>query len=194
MTADFSGFLSFRNTLEKLSVDKITGESLVHSQIRAVDFDAVKDSFAAATGVSPQNIDGTGNKQYPSSVDAVLDWHENTYYIEFKSGAIDNKNIRNKAEDSLLIFRRLQKDSKDAEHSIFILVYDEGRHGSPAKHDRKRAVQTSPARNVIFSAAYRWGGKEYIRFGLEYLKLYYGEVHTYTVEEFDRFLAKANGN
>lgn len=139
-------------------------------------------------GVFPVTGDGKDNAQYPSSVDAVLDWKENAYFIEFKSGDIDASNIRNKAEDSLLIFRRLQKNSKDADHNVFILVYDESKHGSPAKHDRKRAVQTSSARNVVFSAAYRLSGQEYIRFGLEYLKMYYGDVHTYDVEEFEKFL------
>lgn len=188
-----NAYLSQRNTLKNLSLDKSRGVSMTESTVRGIDFDAVKENYAAYFEVPVRWPDGTENEQYPSSVDAVLEWQYNTYFIEFKNGKFDADNIRNKAEDSLLIYQHLIDAPMNFDNCVFILVYNEDDVGDIVNHDKTHFVQVSPTRDLIHKVCIRRSGKEFIRFGLDYLKMYYGEVHTYDVEEFENFLKDANG-
>lgn len=133
------------------------------------------------------NSEGKGNPFYPNSVDAIVDKDEKIYFIEFKNGDVNTKQIHSKAKDSLLIYAMLRNRLIDPKKCVFIVAYNEKKRGAPEKH-RSDVIQPSPKRRLIAKRVMKKSGKELIQFGCSPLIMYYGEVHTFDEREFSEYL------
>lgn len=117
---DLSGYhdLRYYSTWKECSYDSAADESMVDSDEKIINFDRVKTRYMNSLGKS---------EECAASVDAVgEDVQGKVYFIEFKNGAIDDDNIRNKITESLLIYhdithRTIQDTRKNTE---FILVFN----------------------------------------------------------------------
>ena len=114
---DFPEFRQY-STWEKCSCDSSSNESMVRSSGRIINFDSVKTRFLASLERSDTCA---------ASVDALGTDHDGTiYFIEFKNGAIETNNIRNKVTESLLIYHEItHTSSRDTrKNAEFVLVYN----------------------------------------------------------------------
>ena len=87
------------STLQKTSIDTCNGKDMTNSQYPVVDFDEVKDEYIDKNSLKLKDI--------PSSVDAILKKGNDIFFIEFKNGRLDAKDvydIRKKIYDTLLIY------------------------------------------------------------------------------------------
>ena len=180
--------LDERDTLANLSKDDISGKSVTQSRVRAIDFDKVKEKYADRFDVFPIE-NNAGNKYYPSSVDAVVERKERIYFIEFKYGKVDDEQLHDKAKDSLLIYENICGNLADPRNCEFVVAYNGDYRGKP-EHHRKDVLPTSKNRDQIAKRCMKLSGGELIQFGCSDLKMYFGDVHTYDGEEFDKFLEK----
>ena len=90
----------------------------------------------------------------------------------------EKRNVKDKIRDSLLILFDLTKEniSYSRKNIIFILVYNQS----------KNPLDSRQKINQHFSSK---AGAEVIRFDLEkYQTLFFKEVHTYTEEEFEKYI------
>ena len=103
---------------------------------------------------------------------------------------MNNRNIKDKIRDSLLLFCDLTKQTiSDTRKNLdFIVVYNEEKNPLPNQF-KKQAVSDAPSRIAIGKYFLGKGNEELIRFDLErYKHLYFREVHTYTKAEFDKYI------
>lgn len=182
-------FRDNKGTLKELSKDDHDGQNpsaveyMTESDFLAVDFDKVKQVYANTLGHSEDDV---------FSVDGLAHTDTELVLIEFKNGKVNNKNIYDKIRDSLLVFCDTTNTnvSYTRQNMDFILVYNEDRNPLPNQLT-KGIVQDSKSRLTIAQCLARLGKKEFPRFGIErFEKLYFKAVHTYSQEEFERFIPK----
>jgi len=178
---------NFVETLKETSIDNHDNKNIAYmteSQLSVINFDDVKDNY----------IKGMGVEQPPNSNDVLFeDKNSNEYYfIEFKAGGIDpvkNVKIKFKIHDSLLILLDiLDKTISFSRKSInYILVYNKNQIHKSKHFDTSKSKSKDKIKGHVFKNA----NKELIRFDLErYKNLYFKNVHTYTIEEFENNFVK----
>ena len=110
-------FHQYKTTIKECSYDSDHGKSLINSQDDIVNFDKVKDDYAAGLpcGTNPTSADGL-----------FLDQKGRYILVEFKSGKVDPYNVIKKAYDSALILagKKDEKVSWLRENAEFVLVYN----------------------------------------------------------------------
>ena len=171
----------FLKELSKDDSDKNNIEYVTDSMISATNFDLVKRLYANNLGLSEEAV---------SSADALIEPNDILTLIEFKNGKVNNRDIKDKAIDSLLILSDIISKgiSYTRENLDFIVVYNESKNPLPNQYT-KGMVRESPARMAISKYFLQKGGKEIVLFDLErYKKLYFRDIHTYTQEEFQEYL------
>lgn len=121
---------------------------------------------------------------------AILPFRDRIIFLEFKNGIVNNRNIKDKARDSLLIFLGIIKKSIEYSRRYidFVVVYNAEKN-PVSSQEKERRLQETPSRVSIATCLMNKAGEEFIRFDLErYKTLYYRNIHTYTKENFDRYL------
>ena len=177
-------FREYRSTLKECSKDYSDPdriEFMTETQLEAINFDTVKTKYANDLGLS---------EECAASVDALLETDENLAFVEFKNGKVNNRNVKDKIRDSLMLFCDLTKQTiSDTRKNLdFIVVYNEEKNPQPNQL-KKQAVSEAPSRTAIGQYFLSRGNEELIRFDLErYKHLYFREVHTYTKAEFDKYI------
>lgn len=176
-------FRDHKSTLRELSKDDHDPENIQYmtdSQAEAVAFDDVKTQYANDLGLSEESA---------ASVDALISLADGVWFIEFKNGAVNKRQVKDKARDSLLLF--LDTIGKtiafSRENMDLIVVYNLERN--PLPHQAQRGQpQESPSRLAIAEHFLERGGEELIRFDLgRYRRLYFRDVHTYSGEQFEAY-------
>ena len=176
------------STFKETSIDNDDGKEkyMIVSEIKVINFDAVKKEYMKDLGVS----------EVPCSIDALYtNDNENYYFIEFKNGIVKPKiyNIYNKIYDSLLIFNDITNSTISfcRKNVRFILVYNEEKNNQVIDKENS-SIQATPSKNKIAKSFSNKAKKKFIMFGLEkFEKLYFKEVFTYTEKEFENeFLEK----
>ncbi len=151
------------------------------SEIAVVNFDLVKRSYVNGFGLS---------EEVATSVDAIVPMKDGILFVEFKNGKVNNRNIKDKARDSLLIFLEIiGKNITFSRSNIdFVVVYNIEKNPLP-NQITKGKLQETPSRIVIADFFMKKAKKELILFDLErYEKLYFRNIHTYSKEEFEEYL------
>ena len=102
-----------------------------------------------------------------ASVDAISCTEDDIAFIEFKNGAVNNRNVKDKIRDSLLIFCDITK--KNIEYTRrkaeFVLVYNEAKNPLPNQYT-KSIIQSAPSRTFISKYLAQKGKNEFILFDL----------------------------
>ena len=181
-------FTNNSSALKKISrddSDKEKIEYMTESERPAVDFDAVKTEYTNSLNLSEENAD---------SVDGMFEANGSLVFVEFKNGNMKNEKakVKSKIRDSLLIFCDITKTRIDDTRKIaeFILVYNLNKNPLPNQL-KKQSVQESQSRVNIAKYLCQKAGKEFIRFDLErFQTLYFKAVHTYSKDEFEKYLIK----
>ncbi len=185
-------FMNHMSDLKSVSVDKHDSddaEYMTQSLKEVVDFDAVKNEYVKTLGLS----------EIPSSNDALFHGEEDTLvFAEFKNGRINKRkkySLQKKIYDSVMIFgditsvgiSRMRKDID------YILVYNEKANvDAEPSENLQRSVQDSPALDSIAKTIGNLAKEEHVKFGLEMFQNYcFRRVHTYTEQEFEKYLQKS---
>ena len=81
------------------------------------NFDLVKRHYVNGFGLSEDAI---------TSVDAIVPLEDRILFVEFKNGQVNNRNIKDKARDSLLVFLEIIGENIAFSRSNidFIVVYN----------------------------------------------------------------------
>ena len=187
---DYDLFRDNKDTLKELSKDdpndgQSDPEYMTESEVLAVDFDEVKRLYTNAHGHSENDA---------SSVDGLSCTDQKIVFLEFKNGVVSNKsriNIKDKVRDSLLIFGDITNTnvSYTRQNADFVLVYNENKN--PAPNQLTGRVVQAPTKSLLTIAQClaKLGEEDFVRFGMERFKgLYFKNVHTYTQEEFEKFI------
>lgn len=171
---------------------------MTESTLPAINFDKAKENY-----IKDMKLSST-----PLSNDALLLINGELIFIEFKDGYMKNEiyKVKRKIFESLLIvldvFDKTIKYSRD--HISYILVYNEqvnekyinsiieDRKMEDAKKLEKNEVLESTAFNLLSKTISNYANYHMDIFGLEkqFKKLYFKDVHTYSKEEFENFLAQ----
>lgn len=176
------------SNLKELSIDDSDKDNIHYmtgSLKEAVDFDAVKTSYANDLGLS---------EECASSVDGIFKNSNNLVFVEFKNGNMkgEKRKVKDKIRDSLLIFGDITgvHITDTREWLEFVLVYNIEKNPMPNQVQRE-PVQESYSRVEIAKHFSKKAKEEFIRFDLERFKtLYFKEVHTYSEEEFEEYLQR----
>ena len=93
---------------------------MTESQIEAVNFDKFKTKYTNDLRLS---------EECAASADALLQTDTGLAFVEFKNGKVNNRNVKDKIRDSLLLFCDFTQKtiSYTREHVDFIVVYNEER-------------------------------------------------------------------
>lgn len=177
-------FRENKETLKEASKDDSdisNVQYMTESKKEAVNFDRVKRHYVNALGLSEDNA---------ASVDAIMQWEDHIDFIEFKNGKVNNRNVKDKIRDSLLLF--LDITGKNIQYSRenldFIVVYNLEKNPLPNQL-KKGTPQESPSSIAIADYFLKKAHKKLIRFDLErYEKLYFRKIHTYPKEKFEEYL------
>lgn len=176
-------FAENKTTLMKASEDD-SGDAVCYmteSKVEAVDFDMVKRHYANARGCS---------EECAASVDALLSDHNTVAFIEFKNGRVNNRNIKDKLRDSLLIFLDItgKTVSYTRENAELIVVYNRDKNAGQMKQ-KNGDMLLSESRIAIGKYFKAKANEELVLFDIgKYAPIYYNKVHTYTAEEFEQYL------
>lgn len=177
-------FSESRQSLKETSKDDSNSQDIQYmttSEMEVINFDLVKMKYANALDLSEESA---------TSVDAILPFRDGIIFLEFKNGIVNNRNIKDKARDSLLIFLGIIKKSIEYSRRYidFVVVYNAEKNPLSSQ-EKKRRLQETPSRVSIATCLMNKAGEEFVRFDLErYKTLYYRNIHTYTKENFDRYL------
>lgn len=171
--------LGIRDTLHSLSEDTANHVCMTDSKVRALDFDKIKTHYTQLFNISEEDT---------NSVDAVLPFMiapgAKTQYcfVEFKNGDFINKEVRDKARDSFLIFCDLErmKISEARNSSLFILIYN------PDK------VEINRREKIHYHQIKKRAGHPYAYFDLTPLYLHFSDVEVCTSEEFNGLVGGLN--
>ena len=90
--------LDNRESLRETSKDDSDPNDIQYmtsSETEVVNFDLVKRHYVNGFGLSEDAI---------TSVDAIVPLEDRILFVEFKNGQVNNRNIKDKARDSLLVF------------------------------------------------------------------------------------------
>ena len=175
---DIDIFAENLSTLKTTSYDDDNAEFMTELEVPVIDFDNVKEQYLRNIGCQDESL---------TSVDALLSKANYDVFIEFKNGSLSKKEARlgiySKIQDSLLMLCDITDShiSQLRQCLDFILVYNEVKN--PSKHNM--------AKDYINDHLTALGGKEFVRFGLErYAGVYFRNVHTYNVEEFEEYVLR----
>jgi len=194
-----------KDSLQQASYDQDHDEYMVDSQLQVCIFDRVKDWYVGAKipNVNP----------LPKSNDALFFGNEESFFIEFKNGKIDNAenfNLYKKIYDSLLILfdldysdpkgRKVNSISYTRANMNYILVYNEGRYhqAGPTRQTREGferqniEKKDSIHRDKLYKKVRNLANEELIKFGLDQFDKYlFKNVYTFTATEFqEKFVSK----
>ena len=194
-------FHNCRCTLKEASKNDAKKDDIKYmteSKLPAINFDKAKDNY-----IKDMELSST-----PLSNDALLIINGRLMFIEFKDGHMDKEiyDVRRKIFESLLIVLDiLDKTIKYSRDNIsYILVYNEQvneeyinkiietRKKEEAKKLGKNEVLESSAFNLLSKTISNYANYQMDIFGLEkhFKKLYFKDVHTYSKEEFEKFLTQ----
>lgn len=180
-------FAENKTTLKQASMDDSAGEDgiqyMTESQMEVVDFDMVKRRYANRQGCS---------EECAASVDALFSMGDHITFAEFKNGKVNNRNVKDKIRDSLLIFSDITKKtaSYTREHADLVLVYNQEKNPG-SKRIKEDELPVSPSRVTIGNWVCAKAGRELVLFDIgKYAPIYFRAVHTYTVEQFEEYLRK----
>ena len=102
----------------------------------------------------------------------------------------NNRNVKDKLRDSLLIFSDVtgKTVSYTREHADFIVVYNKEKNFGAVKQQQKD-LSLSPSRVAIGNWVCAKAKEEFVLFDLgKYATIYYRTVHTYSREQFEEYL------
>lgn len=176
-------FRENQGTLKELSADDrdpLHLQYMTESSLMAINFDKVKRKYVNSLGLSENNA---------ASVDGLMYRADHVTFLEFKNGSVNNRNVKDKIRDSLLMFCDItgKTISYTRQRAEFILVYNENVNPLPNQYTKN--IQRSDSRRYISKRIAQLGKEEIILFDLErYKKLYFRNVHTYSQEEFENYL------
>lgn len=180
----YSLFAENKKSLKETSMDDSDVSNIrymTQSMMEVIDFDQVKRQYINALGMTEESA---------SSVDAIIPFKDCISFVEFKNGKVNNRNIKDKARDSLLVFMDITKKniSYTRDRVEFIVVYNLDKNPLP-NQIKKELVQESPSRIAIGDYFSAKGKRELVLFDLErYEGLYFSKVHTYSAEAFEKYL------
>lgn len=170
-------------TLKKSSYDQSNKDYMCESSIKVVDFDKIPNEYCR----------GKGWPHVPMSNDALyITTDKEGYFIEFKNGSVEKKDIYRKIYDSLIMLIELDiiPDLDFARDNInYILVYNSDKYGK---------IPKSQGRDENYTYFLDRAEVESILFDISSFKKYlFKDVHTYSRELFkDKFvipMEKAEG-
>ena len=173
-----------RESLKETSKDDSDPNDIQYmtsAETEVVNFDLVKRLYANGFGLS---------EEAATSVDAVVPLEDGILFVEFKNGKVNNRNIKDKARDSLLIFLDIiGKNITYSRSNIdLVVVYNLEKNPLP-RQVQKGQMQETPSRVSIADHFMKKAKKEFICFDLErYERLYFRNVHTYSRERFEEYL------
>ena len=182
----YSMFADHKSTLKECSEDNSDGSTIkfmTESQIEAVNFDKFKTKYTNDLRLS---------EECAASADALLQTDTGLAFVEFKNGKVNNRNVKDKIRDSLLLFCDFTQKtiSYTREYVDFIVVYNEEKNPLPNQY-KKQMTADAPSRTEISRYFLGKGNQELILFDLErYQHLYFRKVHTYTKEQFGNYIEK----
>ena len=139
---------------------------MTESERRVIDFDAVKTCYANRLGCTEETA---------ASADALTVLKNRITFVEFKNGKVNNRNVKDKLRDSLLIFCDIvgKTITYTRENIDFMVVYNLEKNPLPNQM-KKGKMQESPSRIAIgeyFSAKAK---EDFILFDLgRYEKIYF---------------------
>ena len=170
---DYPIFSDHRDTLKEMSKDTSQGQPqyMTKRMEEAVNFDLVKRIYTNSLGLSEETA---------SSCDSLAFLSTGPVFIEFMNGKVENAAIKTKIRDSLLIYGGItgQSIADTRTQMEFVLVYN-----------GQKNPDKNPSRAAIVAHLMNKANTEHIRFDLERFQLlYFKAVHTYTPEEFERYL------
>lgn len=179
----FPIFISSKDTLKETSrdTDSQNVQYMTSHEFQVVNFDKVKTKYANSLGLS---------EECATSVDAIFSSSEKIFFIEFKNGVVKNREVRDKARDSLLIFFSIvNKNLSFSRKNInYIVVYNKEKNIS--RHRSKGEVPQSPSRTTIGKSVATLAKTELILFELsKYNKYLFNEIHTFSGDEFEDYLS-----
>lgn len=181
---DYDILCDNKMTLKELSKDDSDNENIEYvtdSMLVATNFDLVKRLYTNSLGLSEEVV---------SSADALVETNDSIALIEFKNGTVVNREIKNKARDSLLILCDIieKEISYTRKYLDFVLVYNESKNPLPNQYT-KGVVRDSSSRLNISKYFLQKGKEEIVLYDLNrYKGIYFREIHTYTQEEFEEYL------
>lgn len=182
----YAMFADHKSTLKECSGDNSDGSTIkfmTESQTEAVNFDEFKTKYANNLRLS---------EECAASADALLQTNTGLAFVEFKNGKVNNRNVKDKIRDSLLLFCDFtdRTISYTREHVDFIVVYNEEKNPLPNQY-KKQTNADAPSRTEISRYFLGKGNQKLILFDLErYQHLYFRKVHTYTKEQFENYIEK----
>lgn len=154
---------------------------MTSSETKVVNFDLVKRRYVNDLGLSEDAI---------TSVDSIIPLEDRILFVEFKNGKVNNRNIKDKARDSLLVFLEIigENIAFSRNNIDFIVVYNLEKNPLPSQV-QKGQLQETPSRVAIADHFMGKAKKEFICFGLAlYERLYFRNIHTYPKERFEGYL------
>lgn len=178
---DYPFFPGHMDTLKEMSKDTSEGQPqyMTERTEEAVNFDLVKRDYTNRLGLSEDTA---------SSCDSLAFLPAGSVLIEFKNGKVRSADVKTKIRDSLLIYGGItgQSISDTRTEMEFVLVYNEQKNPNNAPYPGD-----APSRVTIASHLANRAKTEHIRFDLErFQKLCFRAVHTYTPEEFEKYLSE----
>lgn len=168
-------------TLKETSYDDDKKEYMVEYTDLVIDFDKVKENYCEKYG---------SHKEASKSADAlVVNKNGKIVFIEFKNGQLKGKTsgLKSKLRDSLLIFCDINGlNLKFTRENIeYILVYNDSKNKNSVEDQKKKIKEGLPEIQGLLAGL---ANEEFVYFGLWVLKkVFISDVHTYTVEEFDKY-------
>lgn len=184
------------DVLKNLSIDTSSlheKQYVTESQLPAVNFDRVKDAYTRRLHIS---------NECACSVDALLNIHGTPTFVEFKNGKVQSEqgNIKNKVRDSLLILCDVtgKHISYTRSSMDFILVYNAIRNPmTPQEESMAKDAcglqKPGGSLEYICQQISRLSKREFVRFNMEPLRgMYFKEVHTFTIDQFQKYLQRYN--
>lgn len=173
-----------RESLKETSKDDSDPNDIQYmtsAETEAVNFDLVKRLYVNGFGLS---------EEVATSVDAIVPLEDGILFVEFKNGKVNNRNIKDKARDSLLIFLEIIGENIAFSRSNIdlVVVYNLEKNPLP-RQVQKGQLQETPSRVSIADHFMKKAKKEFICFDLErYERLYFRNIHTYSRERFEAYL------
>ena len=151
--------LDNRESLRETSKDDSDPNDIQYmtsSETEVVNFDLVKRRYVNGFGLSEDAI---------TSVDAIVPLEDRILFVEFKNGQVNNRNIKDKARDSLLVFLEIigENIAFSRNNIDFIVVYNLEKNPLP-RQVQKGQLQETPSRVSIADQFMGEDRKEFIRF------------------------------
>ena len=132
--------LDNRESLRETSKDDSDPNDIQYmtsSETEVVNFDLVKRHYVNGFGLSEDAI---------TSVDAIVPLEDRILFVEFKNGQVNNRNIKDKARDSLLVFLEIIGENIAFSRSNidFVVVYNLEKNPLP-KQVQNGQLQETPS-------------------------------------------------